>query len=234
MEDREDFISLQHILVINEQFVVKHWRQDWCYQNQEFLYFDKEGIWKKSCIGPEAAKGTWTQKVFQVDDSPRYQAHGTWVFVDGKAYWEAAASAPLPRRQENRTDFNVLIRHNRISILPTGWLMEQDNQKVMRNAQGEDELIVWEKGIENQIRGDYNVQPAIDYWEKHHLFWADARAVWQEIIQAQKDELRIHEKREGVNLYDKLFALDRQFSTENYNQSQNRKAIREIIESHQF
>lgn len=234
IQDEPDLISLQHILVINDQFVVKHWRQDWLYENQEFLFFDKEGVWEKSCIGPEEAKGTWTQKVFQVDDSPRYQGFGTWVFVDGKSYWEATAAAPLPRRQENRTDYNVLIRNNRISILPTGWLMEQDNQKVYRNAEGKDECIVWEKGIENQLRGDYNVQPAIDYWEKHQQFWADARAVWQEIIDAQRDELRVHEKLDGKNLYDKIFALDRQFSLENYDQRKNKDNIRQIIAAHQF
>ena len=27
-------------------------------------------------------------KIFQVDDSPRYEGTASWVHVDGKSYWE--------------------------------------------------------------------------------------------------------------------------------------------------
>src|SRR5699024_10570817 len=77
IRDEENYISLQHILVINDRFVVKHWRQDWIYENTDFLLFEKEGVWKKNQISKEQAAGTWTQIVHQVDDSPRYQSYGT-------------------------------------------------------------------------------------------------------------------------------------------------------------
>lgn len=233
IKDEANLISLQHILVINERFVVKHWRQDWVYENQEFLLFDKEGVWKRKTISKEEAKGTWTQRVYQVDDSPRYQGYGTWVYVDGKRYWESIADAPLPRRQETRTDYNVLIRNSRININNEGWLMDQNNQKVFRNENGEDQLIVWEKGIENQLRGDYNIQPAIEYWEKHQAFWADVRTVWDEALEGC-EEVRIKEKIGEKHLYDKVFAFAQQFSGDNYNQQEVRKEISNAIAEHRF
>lgn len=233
IKDEPNLISLQHILVINERFVVKHWRQDWLFENRDFLLFDKEGVWKRKSISEEEVQGTWTQKVYQVDDSPRYQGYGTWVYVDGKRYWESIADAPLPRRQETRTDYNVLIRNSRINITEYGWIMDQNNQKTFRNSKGEDQLIVWEKGIENQVRGEYNIQPAIDYWEKHKAFWSDVRNVWEEAL-INCEVVKIKEKIGDKHLYDKVFTLAQQFSGENYNQEEVRKEITNVITEHRF
>ena len=59
-------------------------------------------------------KKQWTQKVYQVDDSPRYSGSATWVHVDGKRYWQNKTGAPLPRR-EYSLDF---FANNFGSILP--------------------------------------------------------------------------------------------------------------------
>lgn len=229
--DEKNLISLQHILVINERFVVKHWRQDWLFENQDLLVFDKNGIWKTKTISKEQAKGTWTQKVYQVDDSPRYQGFGTWVFVDGKRYWESTADAPLPRRQESRMDYNVLVRNSRVELTDFGWIMDQDNQKVFRNESGEDQLIVWEKGFEIQNRGDYNIQPAIDYWETHQDFWSDAREIWTEFLENKK-ELKLKEKIDDQHLYDHFFQMADQYTGENYDQQTVREALKSTLLSY--
>lgn len=229
--DEPGFISLQHILVINEKMVVKHWRQDWIYENRDLLVYHKDNSWKNISISEEKAKGTWTQKVFQVDDSPRYQGIGTWVYVDGKRYWESAADAPLPRRQEHRTDYNVLVRNSRIELKDYGWMMDQDNQKVYRDDEGKDKLIVWEKGFEVLTAGDYNCQPAIDYWEKTNLFWKDVREVWDEVFQ-ENEVLSLEEKVDGKQLYEHLFALATKFDEENYQSENTKKSVKEIIDSY--
>lgn len=233
IQDEPNLISLQHILVVNDRFVVKHWRQDWVYENRDFLLFEKEGVWKKKTISEEEARGTWTQKVYQVDDSPRYQGYGTWVFVDGKRYWEASADAPLPRRQEKRTDYNVLVRNSRVELTDYGWIMDQDNQKVFRDNRGKDQLIVWEKGFEVQNRGDYNIQPAIDYWQNTQNFWADVRAIWTEIFEGI-DELKLKEVVDGKHLYDWFFEYANQFSGENYDEQVVDDAVRSKIALHRF
>lgn len=233
IKDEPNHISLQHILVINDRFVVKHWRQDWIYENRDFLLFDKEGVWKRKTLSEAQVRGTWTQQVFQVDDSPRYQGYGTWVFVDGKRFWESIADAPLPRRQETRTDYNVLVRGSRIDHTDSGWFMNQDNQKVMRIDGEKDQLIVWEKGFEIQNRGDYNIQPAIDYWEKAGAFWAVVRQIWDELTDGV-DELRLNEKVDGKHMYDHFFEFAQRFSGDNFDAQIVEQALRDVIKKHQF
>ena len=102
-DDKND-ISIQHILQIGdygEPYIIKHWRQDWSYQNQDLYLYDSDNIWKYVNRSKNKVKGQWSQKVFQVDDGPRYQGSGTWVHIDGKRYWESTTPTPLPRRQRD-------------------------------------------------------------------------------------------------------------------------------------
>ncbi|WP_205679220.1 DUF6607 family protein [Brumimicrobium aurantiacum] len=231
IEDEPDFISLQHILVVNDTFIVKHWRQDWAYENREVLMFDKDRTWKKNKISKKDAAGTWTQSVYQVDDSPRYQGYGTWVHVDGKHYWESVADAPLPRREATvRRDYNVLRRHNRMEITETGWNLEQDNQKIYRNDEGKDQLISWEKGHEVFTSGNKGCQPAIDWWKENHNFWADVRDVWNETIESN-DQIKLERKVDKQLMYQKLFALGGKYEGDNYDQAKAKKEIETVINS---
>jgi hypothetical protein len=229
--DEPDFISLQHILVINDTFIVKHWRQDWLYENQTILMFVKDRTWNNKEISKKEAKGTWTQKVFQVDDSPRYEGYGTWVHVDGKNYWESTADAPLPRREASvRQDYNVTKRHSRMEITKEGWNLEQDNEKIYRDENGKNELIVWEKGHEIFIRGDHDCQAGIDWWEEHHRFWTDVRTVWGETIAANKT-VKLERKIEKKLMYEHLFAMGDQYMGDNYDQAKAKKEIQSVIEA---
>ena len=68
-------ISIQHILQVGDEnfrSIVKHWRQDWIYQNKDLYLYDKDNNWTYKNLSRSDVKGQWTQKVFQVDDSPRY------------------------------------------------------------------------------------------------------------------------------------------------------------------
>ena len=117
-EESPKDIKLQHILIVNPQgsgkdAIVKHWRQDWLYENSALHSFYKDSHWKFTKLKPEDVKGQWTQVVYQVDDAPRYAGSGTWVHVDGRHYWESTADAPLPRREyTTRKDYNVMVRQN--------------------------------------------------------------------------------------------------------------------------
>ena len=55
-EDRGNFISLQHVLVmriigkdgkVTEPFVTKHWRQDWSYQDDTLIEYLGRETWQK-------------------------------------------------------------------------------------------------------------------------------------------------------------------------------------------
>ena len=89
VEDKDNKIVLQHLLIVgkpNEQSIIKHWRQDWLFENTDFYMFDINNKWKFVQKPKSDVKAQWTQKVFQVDDSPRYEGSASWVHVDGKSY----------------------------------------------------------------------------------------------------------------------------------------------------
>lgn len=230
VEETENKISLQHILVVNDTFIVKHWRQVWIYENQNILAFQKDRTWKNITIPKDKVKGTWTQKVFQVDDSPRYEGYGTWVHVDGKHYWEGTADAPLPRREfSKRSDYNVTKRHSRIELTDYGWILEQDNEKIIREN-GEDELLCWEKGHEKFISGDYDCQPAIDWWEENNQYWNDVREIWAETFE-NNETIKLKKTVDDKKLFQVLFGAGDKYANEDYNQKKAQKEIREIINS---
>jgi len=174
--NEENKIVLQHLLVINDTMIIKHWRQDWEFENQDLYVYDKDNTWKYKNLPEDQVKGQWTQRVFQVDDSPRYEGSATWVHVDGKHYWESLADAPLPRREfSKRSDYNVMVRKNRHEITDYGWLHEQDNLKVQRDS--EDQLLAKEKGWNTYTKvEDSQCQPAEDWWKVNKQYWADVRA----------------------------------------------------------
>jgi hypothetical protein len=97
VDDRGDFISLQHIMVMFFQsddgrmegpMVMKHWRQDWQYQDQEILEYVGDNTWRHRRLDKRTVQGSWSQCVFQVDDTPRYAAYGTWQHNSSFSAWE--------------------------------------------------------------------------------------------------------------------------------------------------
>lgn len=227
VEETEDKIVLQHLLIIQKDtlppYIVKHWRQDWVYEADRSFKYDKDNRWLFEESNPEKKAGTWTQKVYQVDDSPRYSGTATWTHVDGISSWYHKADSPLPRREyTKRDDYNVMKRGNRIQILDNGWLHEQDNDKIIR-SDSKDVLLVQEKGYNTYTnRPNEDCQAAQDWWKEHKNMWADVREVWDEIY-ASKDVLHLEVKKEDKRLYEHLFYSDESWIKED---------IKELIESY--
>lgn len=212
-EETPKKIELQHILIVNpagsgKDAVVKHWRQDWIYENTDLLVFQKENLWKYKKLSPENVKGQWTQFVYQVDDAPRYSGSGTWVHVDGKNYWESNADAPLPRREyTTRKDYNVLNRNNRQEIYSWGWLHNQDNKKVLRTDGQEDLVIAEEKGLEYYKKvDDAKCIIAKNYWNEYAPLWSSVRQTWDAEI-AKKKDLSVKPDVSDTYLYSDIMKL---------------------------
>lgn len=228
----KDKIVIQHLLVVGDTMIVKHWRQDWLYENTDLYVYDVRDSWDYKKLGEDEVKGQWTQKVFQVDDSPRYEASGTWVHVDGRHYWETTADAPLPRREKTkRNDYNVMVRRNRQELTDNGWVHEQDNLKVKRNSEG-DELIAQEKGWNEYTKTDESkCQVAKDWWNKNQAYWADVRTVWDEVF-ASKKTLKLNMRAGDEILMFRLFGLGSELTKESYDSAAGRNKIREAIQKH--
>ena len=212
-EESPKKIELQHILIVNPQgsgkdAIVKHWRQDWKFENTDLHVFDKGSQWKFKKLPAESVKGQWTQMVYQVDDAPRYSGTGTWVHLDGRTYWESAADAPLPRREyTTRKDYNVLVRGNHQEIFGWGWIHDQDNKKVLRKDGAADETIVEEKGLEYYKKvDDAKCIIAQNYWNEYAPLWKTVRQTWDEELAKNKD-LSVTPDVEDIFLYKDLMKL---------------------------
>jgi hypothetical protein len=200
-------IVLQHLLIADSN-VIKHWSEDWQYENQQLLAYNQDNEWKKVVLPAAQVKGQWTQKVYGVDDEPRYEGTATWVHTDGRHYWEAASDAPLPRREyTTRKDYNVLHRTNQHEITATGSIHEQDNQKVVR-ANGKDKVIVGEKGLNTYNRTDEGkCQQAKEWWEQNKAFWAIVRKSWDKVYGANS-VINLQKKVNNEPLYKVMMVLE--------------------------
>ena len=206
IKDEKDHISIQHLLVMGD-YVIKHWRQDWIYQNKDFLKYDGNTNWKYMSKTKKDVKGQWTQKVFQVDDSPRYEGSATWVHVDGKSYWENSSYAPLPRREyTKRNDYNIMIRGNRHEITKYGWLHDQDNFKVVKDLESDSEVIIAsEKGLNKYTKVDESkCNEAKKWWDENNQKWSFVLNKWNSIY-SKKDDISLRQTVENKPLFSFLF-----------------------------
>ena len=207
--DDKNKISIQHILQVGnpaEPMIVKHWRQDWVYQNRDFYMYNGDNNWTFEQKEKKDVKKQWTQKVYQVDDSPRYEGSGTWVHLDGKSYWESTTAAPLPRREyTKRNDYNITMRGNRHQITDAGWIHDQDNSKILR-TDGKDVIIANEKGYNVYKKvADSRCNVAKEWWTTHTDKWQSVRNKWDEIFSRNID-LTLAAKVDNKPLYKHLFS----------------------------
>ena len=206
IKDEKDHISIQHLLVMDD-YVIKHWRQDWIYQNEDLLKYDGDNNWKYTSKTKKDVKGQWTQKVYQVDDSPRYEGSATWVHIDGKSYWENSSYAPLPRREyTKRDDYNIMIRGNRHEITNDGWIHDQDNFKVVKDYNSNSEVIIAsEKGLNIYTRVDESkCNEAINWWDENYVKWSFVVDKWNTVY-SKKDDISLRRSVEDKPLFSFLF-----------------------------
>ena len=185
--NEERFIQLQHLLVAEHEgqtFVIKHWRQDWVYEPEAVLVYDRRNYWTLADVGASERSGTWSQTVWQTDDSPRYGGVGRWNYDNGRALWTSGPTArPLARRDAIRNPpYERYLSINRHALTPTGWVHEQDNEK-LGTRDGQLVAIVHEDGVNTYDHFDgYSVAAADAYWNDTQEYWAGVRAAWDEAI----------------------------------------------------
>ncbi|MGQ0740330.1 MAG: DUF6607 family protein [Bacteroidota bacterium] len=204
-------IVIQHLLVVGANTVVKHWREEWTYENPVFWKYKGDRTWIKETIPAEQVKGKWTQTVWEVADEPRYQGYSQFVNLDGKIIWQNTTDAPLPRREYSvRSDYNILRRTNRMNITDSGYLHEQDNQKIIRTS-GTDKLLVEEKGLNSYKRIDEKeCAAAKEYWEKNKDYWGRVRKIWADYINSH-DTILLKNKIDGKFLHEYLIGLGKEY-----------------------
>lgn len=227
LEDSGDFISLQHILVmyfINEKgeksgpHVSKHWRQDWKYEDMTVLEFKGRSTWEKRTLGKNKASGKWTQAVYQVDDSPRYESLGDWEHDENYSRWQSEKTwRPLPRREFSvRSDYDVLAGINIQIITPEGWIHEQHNLKLELDEKCQPEkkspYIARELGVNRYEKikpGDYT--DGKEYIDSTGDFWKIVRDKWNNVIQ-DNSSFSLKENHNNKKLFEYLFSYARKIN----------------------
>jgi hypothetical protein len=198
IEDRGDFISLQHLLVtaivaddgkVTEPFVTKHWRQDWQFEPAGQFVYRGGNRWQS--VPVENSKGAWRQSVFQVDDSPRYSGVGRWEHLGNYSTWTGGEGwRPLPRREYSvRDDYQVLVGTNRHTITPTGWVHEQQNNKVALGADGAPQAVEPVVGREfgfnrYELIREFDFSAGDRYLAATEPIWRVVREEWNSLLAA--------------------------------------------------
>jgi Family of unknown function (DUF6607) len=220
VEDEPTEIVLQHVMVMFVEtdkgevmgpFVQKHWRQDWRYEDRDLHVFTGNDRWERRRLSAVEAAGRWTQAVYQVDDSPRYEAVGTWIHSGNYSSWTSEETRrPLPRRESSvRSDYDVLIGTNRHTITPTGWVQEEENLKVALDDNGEPAAdapyLSRELGVNRYERTrDFDFSAGDAYWEATSKFWAEVREAWADVY-ADHDTFVFEETVDGTALFEPMF-----------------------------
>ena len=203
-EEQEKRLVLQHILVIDDSFFIKHWRQDWEYEPNDLFTFLGNSTWQSWRPDRKYVEDAWSQKVFEVDDAPRYSGSARWNGVDGKPTWRNTSDAPLPRREyTKRSDYQILRRTNTLIIEDWGWIHEQDNKKVAIDD-GMEKIIVEEKGRNTYTRVDPNECHAAQvWWENERVNWDLVREDWEHYLEKSKS-FKIVKKNEDTYMSESL------------------------------
>jgi hypothetical protein len=202
LRDEPRFVSLQHVLVmftktkdggVEGPFVTKHWRQDWRWEDADLLTYRGRNTWAIERLRPADVRGTWSQAVFQVDDSPRYESVGRWEHFANLSTWQSVTTwRPLPRREFSvRSDYQVLIGTNQHTITPTGWVQQEENLKVALDAEGRpiatEPVLAQEIGLNRYERlKDFDYSAGDRYRERTAPFWEAVRDAWAEIVRERR------------------------------------------------
>jgi hypothetical protein len=248
VEDSGTFISLQHLMVmfvtdregkLQGPFVQKHWRQDWRYEDTNLHVFIGRDRWVRHERSEAEAHGRWSQAVFQVDDSPRYEALGEWEHYGNYSAWTSDRTArPLPRRESSvRSDYQILEGINRHTLTPTGWVQEEENLKLVLDAQGQPAAdvpyLARELGVARYEHiVDFDWSAGDRYWERSGEFWRDVRAAWAAIY-AERDTFEYLEEVDGQEMFVPFFEYAARLDEgERYDQAEAAEVIRATFARH--
>lgn len=213
--EEENLIRLQHALVmyftdkegeVSGPHVMKHWRQDWTFEDDSILVFQGDRTWKTEEV--KENRGRWSQAVFQVDDSPRYEVMGTWEHTGGLHQWRSNnAPRPLPRREfAAREDYGILTGHHEITITPSGWLHVQQNQKLDASNGENPKYVGIELGVNRYeaITEPALAEPFSEYWEKTATYWTAVQNEWRK-IESENGSFTLRKEVDGEKLWQSHF-----------------------------
>ena len=230
VKDSPTNIILQHVLWLEDlERVVKHWKQEWKFEDKILHEFTGNNTWSRRALSDAEVRGTWTQKVYQVDDSPRYESYGSWSHEGGMSSWQGSKTRrPLPRREyTKRADYEIMMAVNRHTITPTGWVHEQDNFKQV-SATGE--ILCREVGLNDYERTDLvDFTKVKDYWTQNSSYWIFVSSIFDTNMESSGPIFALHKEVDGSPLYRALFGVIKDTSDEALRKEKAKSIIRSFL-----
>ncbi|HEY6510420.1 MAG TPA: DUF6607 family protein [Burkholderiaceae bacterium] len=219
-QDRPGFVSLVHILemrfvgkegAVSEPMITKHWRQDWSYEPEAIVEYRGRDRWQRRSLNDAERRGVWLQTVYQVDESPRYASTGRWQHTASFSTWLSADTwRPLPRREWSvRKDYQVLTGTNRHTVVPTGWVQEENNLKTVLTDRREPDAakphVGREYGVVRYERlRDADFAGADRYYARTRAFWDQVRESWA-VAFGQQGTVTLRGAIDQLGLFQPLF-----------------------------
>jgi len=190
--DEPRHVSLVHILEMHvagpdgkpmPPMVTKHWRQEWVYEPTHLVEYQGGNRWTRRALSDAERRGRWAQVVYQVDESPRYGSLGRWEHSAAFSTWISSDTArPLPRREWSvRKDYDLLRGTNRHTVLPTGWLQEENNLKEASAAAVPYAGREYGVARYERIGGDYFAE-AGKYYTATRAYWHEVLSAWDQML----------------------------------------------------
>ncbi len=192
--DRPGLVALVHVLEMRivgkdgqplAPIVTKHWRQEWTYEPDAIVEYAGRERWMRRTVDATERRGAWRQAVFQVDESPRYAGIGRWQHGPSMSTWISNDTwRPLPRREWTvRKDYQALVGTNRHTIVPSGWLQEENNLKAVltdgRAIDASRPYVGREYGVARYERvKDFDFGDADRYYARTRAFWNQVKDTW--------------------------------------------------------
>ncbi|MDB4408978.1 hypothetical protein N9165_02830 [Akkermansiaceae bacterium] len=239
LANEQNFVSLQHTLVMYfevpktkevQEMIMKHWRQDWRFEDDDLHVYAGANTWKRK--KHSKVTGKWSQAVFQVDDSPRYETVGRWSHAGEMSTWRSENSwRPLPRREFSvRSDYNILAGFHEITVTQNGWVHVQQNRKLNLGEKGKQTYVGQELGVNRYERiSEPSLRPALTTWKKDGAYWAEVRQKWAEIY-ASREAFTLQTKVDDKKLYQLHFGYAAQIEEGKYDEEAGREHARSTIE----
>lgn len=231
-------VSLVHVLEMHiigpdgksmGPMVTKHWRQDWRYGPEHIVEYQGGEQWVRRKLPVAERRGRWSQMVYQVDEAPRYGALGHWEHNAAFSSWIGNDTArPLPRREWSvRKDYDALRGTNRHTIVPTGWLQEENNLKSASGAAVP--YVGREYGVARyeRIRGKYFTEAA-KYYESTRAYWNEVLAVWDEIW-SESSTVRLKASSDQSGAFADLFQLAEDYAAGKLDLANAKQKIRDSL-----
>lgn len=225
---------------VSEPTVMKHWRQDWAYEDKVLFEYSHDNRWQRRKLSTKEVAGKWSQSVFQVDDSPRYESYGEWRHNASFSTWLSHTTRrPLPRREYSvRQDYSVLEGFNRHTVTQYGWVQEEENWKLVLDTKGQVKksapYIAKEEGLARyQTITNFDFSAGDDYMAKAAPVWLLVRSKWAD-LKKKNQTLRLKKHVDGKPMFMPLFGLAQEFVDGGISREQASNKVDQIIDQYLF